>query len=379
MRIAHCCPFAPNRAGIYEAARDMARADAEAGHGVDFVDTGVTVAGNATKEPPQVGAVDDRGGFRIVTASPSVLDVADVLVFHSGVPDAWVVRSQAPIVWILHGRPLAAFRLERAHPDLQPYSLLKHVAEWPRTKALVSFWPEHAPYWAALFGAEKLRVLGWPPIDLERFSPDGPRHVFEPRHRGEINGLIADASREDLDAFDVAHGALEAARRIPGLRWHFYALDTPLGPWEHVIDALRRIGALGELCGRMADMEQVYRAADLLLTPQRIATRTIGEAQACGTPVLAAMGCRATGWTVDIGDPLDIGLSVENLVKALAVDTASIRRNVRVMAERRHSQARYVDAMGRIYSEAMGLSVRGGARLEVVSRASAEEQQWQAQ
>lgn len=329
----------------------MVRADTEAGHGVDFVDTGVTVAGSAVSEPPQVGAVDDRGGFRIVTAPPSVLDHADVLVFHSGVPDAWVVRSQSPIVWILHGRPLAVFRLEREHPALQPYSLLAHVAGWPRTKRLVSFWPEHASYWRALVGPEKLVTLDYPPIDLVRFSPDGPQHEFAETHRGEINGLLADAMREDIDCYEVAHGAIEAARRIPGLKWHFYALDPPLGPWEHVIEAFRRRGVLGELCGRMTDMEQVYRACDLVLTPQRIVTRTVGEAQSCGTPVVAADGCRVTEWTAPPWNPRDVGASVESLVSALS-ETTAVRVKTRCDAESRYGLARYAGKMTEIYEAA---------------------------
>lgn len=361
----------------------MVRADTEAGHGVDFVDTGVTVASGATREDPQVGAVDDRGGFRLVTSPPAVLDHADVLVFHSGVPDAWVVRSQAPIVWILHARPLAAFRLERAHPELRPYSLLAAVASWPRTKRLVSFWPEHGPYWRTLLGehAGKLVTLEYPPIDLARFCPEGPAHEFAPEHRGEINGLIADAAREDIDAFEVAHGAIKAASRIPGLRWHFYALEPPLGPWEYVIDALRRMGALGELCGRMTDMEQVYRACDLVLTPQRIVTRTIGEAQACGTPVVAAYGCRVADWTAAVYDPSALADCIEDLVQALLDgidltmldDDRSIRRKVRRCAEARYGLERHAKQMSRIYESVAG----HGA--ETWDSGVAEEPVWQMQ
>lgn len=345
MRIVHAAPFAPNRAGIYEAARDMVRADALAGHGVEFVDVGVTVG--TTRETPLIGAVDDRGGFRIVTAPPLCFDYADVIVCHTGVPDAWVVRTQAPMVWILHGRPLAAYRMEQA-TGLQSYSLYAAIARWPRARRLVSFWPEHQPYWDAIIPAEKLVTVDHPPCDGDRFQPSGETYEIPAIHRGEINGLIADSWREDIDIYEVVHGALEASRRVPGLRWHLYGVERQDGPWAYLLAALRRAGTLGEVCSRVADMESRYRAYDLLLTPHRIVTRTIAEALCSGVPVVAADGCTVTPYLMRPQEPASVAEAVEALVNT----EPAFRRRLALEQAGRFNLRTFGEAMTAIYTQA---------------------------
>lgn len=297
----------------------MAVADILAGHTVGFVDTGCVV--NGERQPSQVGVTDARGAFEITTGHPDVCQEADVLVMHTGVPDLWVVKNQAPMVWVVHGRPLASFRPEQAG-QLVSYSLYADVAKWPRTKAMVHFWPEFQPFWNVLFPKEKHVCLDFPPIDGERFSHLGPVHEIAWMHRGKYNGLICDSWREDVDIFEIANGAIEAAKAVPGLKWHFYAMETGqdgrLRPcWEVLIDALRRMDALGEVCGRMDNMDHVYRSMDFVLTPHRIVTRVIGEALSCGTPVIAAEGCRATPYTADPSCPLSVAHTVENFIEEL--------------------------------------------------------------
>ena len=142
MEIVHFGPFGPNRAGIYEAARDMVRADTERGHFTSFVDVGPT-RNDGVQEPAQIGAMDDRGGFSLVTMPPQWADTADLLVYHTGVPDNWVVRNEAPIITVIHGRPLAVFRPEQSGDTARNgYTLLHMLGEWPRLKKAVYFWPE---------------------------------------------------------------------------------------------------------------------------------------------------------------------------------------------------------------------------------------------
>ncbi len=314
--IVHLCPFAPHRAGIYEAARDCVVADLLAGHNVGFIDTGVVVGG--TRQEPQIGAKDERGAFEIVTGHPDSAKDADVLVMHTGVPDLWVVKNQAPMIWVVHGRPLAAFRPEQVG-TLISYSMYADVATWPRTKAMLHFWPEFQPYWDVVFPKEKHVCFDYPPIDDERFAPAGPVHLIGPDYRGEWNGLICDSWREDVDIFEVTHGAIEAAKQNPGLKWHFYAMEANesgcLRPcWEILVNALRKLNALGEVCGRMENMDKVYRGMDFVLTPHKIVTRIIGEAVACGTPVVAAEGCRATTYWMDPSDPKSVARTVGSLI-----------------------------------------------------------------
>ncbi|MEY2669781.1 MAG: hypothetical protein RLZZ577_97 [Bacteroidota bacterium] len=43
MIICHIAPFAPNRCGLYEASRDMARADIVGNNQIIFIDAGITI------------------------------------------------------------------------------------------------------------------------------------------------------------------------------------------------------------------------------------------------------------------------------------------------------------------------------------------------
>ncbi len=357
MEIVHLAPFAPHAAGIYEAARDMVRADTERGHLVSFVDVGATLI-DGQQQPAQVGAVDDRGGFRLVTLPVQWCDTADLLVYHTGVNDGWVVKSQAPIIVIVHGRPAACFRPEQSNPARNSFSLAADFAQWPRIKKMVHFWPEFEPYWRILIPDNKRVALDWPPIDLARFTPTGPHHQFAPAVRGKINALICDSWREDVDCFEIACGAIEAARHIPGLRVHFYGLETVTGTgnlphcWDYLINELRRLGALGELNGRQPDMDQVYRAVDFVLTPHRIVTRIIGEALATGTPVLAANGCKVTPYTADIFNPEEVAEAAARLVQDLKGSQAQVQAACLETA-RLFSLERYGAAIEKVYQEAV--------------------------
>ena len=358
MEIVHFAPYGPYRAGIYEAARDMVRADTMRGHLVSFVDVG-PVNGTGQQEPPQVNAIDDRGGFQLVTQPPQWADTADLLVYHTGVNDNWVVRSQAPIVLVIHGRPLSVFRAEQdARPGRNGYTILRMLGDWPRVKKVAYFWPEFTPYWRNVVPEGKLAPIDWPPIDLQRFCPDGPRHEFSREHKGRWNALIADAWREDVDAFEIANGAIEAAKRIPGLKVHLYSVETVPGTsnlqpcWAQLLGELAYRGAMGEVSGRQPGIEQMYRAVDFVLSPNRIVTRIAGEALACGTPVIAPHGCKVTPYTADVFDPEEVGEVAARLVADLEADREAVKAQCLATAER-FSLERYGEAIERVYGEAV--------------------------
>lgn len=322
MKIAHFAPWAPYRCGLYEAARDMLVADRQAGHAAIFVDVGITEGG--VRKEGLIGARDERGGFILETVRPDAALDADILIAHTGIPDNWVVRTRAPIIWILHGRPAACFKPEQNTKGAsQSYSLMADLAQWPRIKKMVTFWPEHVPYWDVIIPNEKLVCLDAPPIDARRYNPDVPTHLFSAANRGEWNLLIADTWRDDVDCFDVIHAAILAARRIKGLKIHTIAIETQadgqsvLSCWDHIYGEIREMGALGEIMPRIEQPQQWYRAADVLLTAHRISVRTMAEALCCGTPVVAGQPCR---WTPYVGipeDPNSMAEAVERVIHDL--------------------------------------------------------------
>lgn len=354
MEIVHFAPYGPYRAGIYEAARDMVRADVERGHHVSFVDVGPTNL-DGRQEQCQHGAVDDRGGFRLVTLPHYWATSADLLIYHTGVNDNWVVGSQAPIIVFVHGRPLATFREEQSLRPLNGYTLLHALGDWPRIKRFVYFWPEFTAYWRNVMPEHKLAAIDWPPVDRARFLPEGPTHQYAREHRGRYNAIIADAWRMDVDCFEIANGAIEAAKRIPGLKVHFYSVMTAPdnnlpGCWSVILNKLAYLGALGEINGRVEDMDARYRAADFVLSPNRIVTRVIGEALSCGVPVLAPTGCKVTNYLADVTDPVSVGKTAAQLVRDLEADREQVRREALATAER-FNLDRYGEAIERVYRE----------------------------
>jgi hypothetical protein len=63
-------------------------------------------------------------------------------------------------------------------------------------------------------------------------------------------------------------------------------------------------------------MERVYRAFDFMYTPHRIITQTVGEAVACGLPVIAPHGNKVASQTIDITDPAQLVWAIETRKQA---------------------------------------------------------------
>jgi hypothetical protein len=302
MRIAHITTFSPNGCGLYEASRNMMKADYLNGNQPLCVDTGIK--SDLSKHVPKVGEVDDRGNFKIITQHHDSLNEVDVIVMHTYCPEVWYAKNQKPLIWIVHGRPAAAWKQDVEHPDILAYQAYGNISYWPRVKKCVHFWPEYIPYWDILMQPGKQIALEFPAIDEERFSPEGDKWDIKSEYKGTINGLICDPRREDIDRFDLFVGAYAACKAIPGLKWHFFGLDTPFNvAEERMLWNIERIGGLGTRIGRVSEMERVYRAFDFLYTPHRIITQTVGEAATCGLPIISPHGNKIAAHTVDMQNP----------------------------------------------------------------------------
>lgn len=298
MKVAHFAPFAPASCGLYEAARDFVLADRAAGREAVFCDLGTDLDGAYKVRPP--GTRDERRTGTLEVASYAEAADADLFVAHSCLPNDFLAGTRQPILFVLHGRPVDSIRPEFHRRGNNAYTIYREVAHWPRVRRLLTLWPEHVPFWEPIVPAGKLAVMEAPPIDGAQFSPEGPAHRWDEGTAGAFNVLVADSWRED-DPYYVVHGAMLAARAVPGLRLHVYGAefqklppgapaDSPRdsGPWEHIYRHLRGLGILGEVCGRMRGMDEVYRAADVLLTHNPSCSRVVAEALSCGTPVVAA-------------------------------------------------------------------------------------------
>ena len=312
-----------------------------------MIDTGPTI--NGVHSEGKAGQTDNRGGTEIITADPQIANEADIYVAHAGYIDQWIVPTQAPVVWILHGRPGACFRPEQFGSG-NSYSLLAAIAKWPRVKKMVTFWPYHVEFWGPIVSREKLVCFDAPPIDGERFSPEGEKHDFESMG-GIRNVLICESWREDVDIYEITHGMIAYAKRKGGVKFHFVGVENKATCWNFLFDELRRLNALGEVWGRRPEMEVMYRSVDLLLSPQKIVTRTIGEAIACGTPVVAAYGCEDYAlFTMAEDNPEDVADALESALKMISNEPDVVNKQVDE-AKQKLSLAAYSERMNAVYTE----------------------------
>lgn len=347
MNIAHFASFAPHACGLYEAARDMIVADRIAGHDTLLIDVGVTI--NGVHTDGEAGKKDVRGLSVVETVSSESALYADIIIAHTGIPDPWIVGCQAPIVWMLHGRPQACFGPEQ-FGNGNSYSMIANLAKWPRVKKMITFWPYHQMFWSAVISADKLVVLDAPPIDPQRFPPEGEKHDFA-NMGSKVNVVVADSWREDVDLFEITNGLIEFAKGNTGVKFHFFGMMEPLRCWDFLLSELRTYGALGQVCARWAGMDNVFRGADLVVSPHRITTRVIAEALSCGTPVLAARGCKFATWTCDPADPMDVALALAGAISELNVDSTEERVS---SAASQFSLIRYNEAMSAVYKNVTG-------------------------
>ncbi len=342
MKIVHFAPFAPWQCGLYEAARDMVVADMRAGHDTHIIDVGIM----RQSKPGKVGKKDNRGGTEIISANPKEVLDADIIVTHSGIPDNWIVKCQTPIIFILHGRPAACFRPEQfgGRPS---YTMTAQMAKWPRIKAMVTFWKYHVQFWDVIIPKDKLVCFPAPPIDEKRFSKSVPVHDFK-KLGGACNIMIAESWREDVDIYEITQGVIESAKLIKGIKFHFYAMEKNVRCWTFLIDKLRELGIKGEMWARRTRIEEVYRAAHILLSPQRIVTRSVGEALSCGTPVIAARGCEYATWNMIPDEPKDVAETIKNAVLDIS-DTPQIIEKKVDDAAKALSLTKYSENMNKLY------------------------------
>jgi glycosyltransferase involved in cell wall biosynthesis len=317
MKIAHVASYGPNTSGLYEAARDLARADYQGGHEVHLIDNGY-LNGNKYDFVP-FGTIDERGGFKLTTANPKILNDADIIIAHNFPHDEWIKNNNTPIIYVAHGRPLDSFRLEM-NRNVDSYSRMVQVSKFDKVKKCLYFWPEYKPFWGAVFPEEKNLILDYPAIDEKRFSIDGPKRPIEDKNRGEFNILICDSwGRYDVDMFEIIHGVLEAAKTVKNFKLHFYGVEADKNGniypcWYTILQELQKSGCLGTVFGRARNMEEVYRSMDVVLTPHIIITRVIGEALLCGIPVIAANNCKVAQFTCDPHNPYDVARAIKEFV-----------------------------------------------------------------
>jgi len=346
MKVAHFGNFAPNRAGIHSAARDLILAERSVGIESNYIDYGSEVDCTFSRVWMKDGEV--------TTVSPDwAIDEADIIVHHSAIPPQ-VEKTGKPTVMYLHGRPEYSFMLDW----MKKTGCMReeiHRATLPQYKKFITFWEEHLNHWKYLFPDKDVGLVP-PPIDLKTYSIEGKTHQFKPEENGSPNILICDMWREDITPFNSVIAAMKFAELYcPTAKIHVIAVPMP-GQSNPVIDImfgnLRKSGYLGRIATIIKNLDEVMRASDILVSPVGIETRTILEASALGLPVVAGTGCKLASFT---SDPRNINNTVVAIRKCWekikSTNRITIKNSVRKRMEKNYGLKKTGNEVRILYEE----------------------------
>jgi glycosyltransferase involved in cell wall biosynthesis len=301
MKVAHMTVVTPRRCGLYETARELV-----AGlrlQGVDSRLVDPTLLGKKPNSLYPKDALEDRGAL---LADMEWATQADIIVNHSGYDSTPVEYTKQPVVHIAHGRPRNSFISEvKGSTPIYSYWYNKNLD--PRFAAIVTFWPQHKPYLEVMFPGKPVHVIQ-STVDLEQWKFEGPKGYGFHGKKGRVNIVITDHLADDVDQFVPLNAAALFAREVEGVKLHFYAHPQDLDKnknnvvkkgFSALVKRIKDDGNLGELTGWINGLDNVYRAATMVLTANEIDTRTVREAMACGCPVVRVTNLNE-GWQVPL-------------------------------------------------------------------------------
>lgn len=273
LKLAHMAIATPGRCGLYETTRELVAWERKEGADARIVDP----------DPhdtlgPKNG--EDRG---VPIASMEWGTKADLIVNHSGFDRTPIGETEQPVLHVSHGRPLSTFLGERngAAPGLTWQTQKKSK---DRYRGVVTFWPEFKPYLHNIWKPKPVYAVT-PPTDLDYWTPGDTKYNFY-KHGGGYNVVMTDPwSREDSSPYPCIHAFCLFREMVSDARLHMFAWDSNKKALTGLTNLLGPGG--GVITGWVTNMREVLRAADMLITPHRIYTRSIREAMACGCQVVS--------------------------------------------------------------------------------------------
>ena len=346
MKVAHFAQFAPNRAGQYGTAKDLILAERALGIDAQLIDSALPCK--------SCGHYDHKVGVKdgeVETQPLAWAYQADLLVRHTCIP-AELESSGIPMILCMHGRPENTFILE-CLGRMPVFSFMEQVPYDLRYKAYITFWEEFVPIWSMMMPSDKLEYVP-APVNMDEFKPDGTKFSFGDR-AGAPNLLVTDMWREDVTPFNILMAAAVFKQTYcPEAKVHVFGLPTTgEGPVAVLARSLEKTGVWGSAFTLHDQMADIYRAADILLTPHVIATRVIREACASGLPIIADNGCPYTSFTAN---PRDIQGFAQTINQVwLKIQNGSIYNhlNSRQIAAEHFNMKKAGEAMVRIFEKVL--------------------------
>lgn len=341
MRIVHFATVAPNRCGLYGTARDLIAAEKLMGFDAGIIDADV-----AKNEPIYNGRLEVYPKIIDPVLKPKDMEwamKADIYIRHSLLPTC-VQNLGKPLVMAVHGRPESSYRLEESN-TVPAISTFQKRGEDKRYKAFLVFWQEYMLFWSTIIPKEKLFYIP-APVDLQYYAPFGKPFQFG-EHNGSPNILICDIWRDDVIPFNMIVAALEFQQKYcKTAKIHMLAVQGKvLSTLAPILKGVKEAGALGVISGQIKEINEFYAAADMVITPHVIATRTVREPLACGIPVVAGSGNKYTPYTANPMDTSAFAKAINECWEDLRDDGKTVREYARKIAESCFNPKRTGEAM----------------------------------
>jgi len=281
------------------------------------------------------------------THEPGYYDVVHSHYWLSG-QVGWLVRDRWAVPLVHTAHTLAAVKNAALAEGDAPEPLLRAVGEQQvvdEADRLIVNTEDEAHQLVSLHNADRERIdIVNPGVDLQTFSPGDKWAARAALGLSAAEQIVAFVGRiQPLKAPDVL---LRAAARLPGVR--VLVVGGPSGSGLAAPDTLVRLADELGIADRVSflppqsreQLANVYRAADLLAVPSY--SESFGlvavEAQACGTPVVAAavgglpvaVADGRSGTLVTGHDPDQWARAINDL---LAADPVTLRRAAIAHAE----------------------------------------------
>lgn len=351
MKIAHFAQFAPHAAGIYETARDLILAERKVGIDAQMIDFGGGKPQNSSRVWCKDGEVE--------TVSPEWAFEADVLVRHSAIPKR-IYEKGIPIVMCLHGAPEYSFLLEHSGKTRTLNELIVSN-EILKYKACVTFWKQNVFNWEVLLPGVAIRYCP-APVDLDKFKPDGEKFKWEKDKVGDFNIVVTNMWRVDyVTPYSVMFAAAKWVReKHPSARVHVFGVPPESkkypkndGPVNRTLRSLQKAKLVGSCLPLVPYLDKVYRAADMMVTPHVLASRTVREALASGCPVVAATGNPYTPYTAHPRDIDGFVDAIDKCYQDIKTDREAVRQKMIDVAKKEFDLEQVGNSMKEVFEKVL--------------------------
>ncbi len=342
MKVAHFAAYTPHAAGQYGTVRDLVLAEQAKGIDAGFVNCGLGKGGKAVSK-----AISTNNGMQ-VHDDRWALD-ADIIVRHTCLTGR-IEHSGKPIVMCLHGRPESSWMIEFLDV-MQCFRLVITKAKEHNYVAGVTFWDEFLPIWKMYMPDFDLHYVP-ATVDTDFNNPEGKKHDFG-KWSGSPNIVVADKFRHDISPFNVMMAAARFKDEMcPTAKLHCYGIPVDKGKGEFLAKGLKNNGCLGQAHSTVANLDEIFRSADMLITPHVIATRVIREALASGLPVVAGTGCKYTEFTADSRDVEGFAKEIKRCWDIIN-GNEKYRQEAREVAKREFNCGQAADGMIKVFEKVL--------------------------